>query len=156
MAVVDFGVVIADVQKYVAQWRGKNAPLSHETDITGEWIPVAASEINAAMLIGGLSITDANTSATYPVAYQICQHHVALRAALYFISALSNQDTDKDKGKSLNVKWKTSNDFIAGLKAGDQLGELTSTTGKNVAKFYHGTTSEAELDAARATFNEKQ
>lgn len=150
MALVTYDVTATTVLKWLAQLATGNATIPGTSDITDEWIQLAAAEVEDAMLEGGLSSASV-AAATTPSAYYQLRHLVARLAALYYAEASALPVTD-----GLGEQWRADcKARLAEISSGRRVGELTATDGQQAARYYSGrdSTDEDTLDDNRATID---
>ena len=149
MALVTYGVTASVVLKWLNQIATGNSTLPGTTDITGEWINLAASEVEDAMLEGGFD-SSAVDSTDEPAAYYLLRHLLARRAALYYAQA-SRISTNTDTATQM---WEQTEELLKEIREGRRVGELYNATGNQVASLYTASDTTDDLDDYRACYDD--
>jgi hypothetical protein len=126
------------------QVAGNALPEYDEIDQDGEFLDMAAADIQDALMQGGHAAGAGSDSSTYPVAYSRLRGALAERCALYFAEALGGFDPDV-----FQSKWDRNNEKLDAFRSGRRVGELTVTDSRVQGQFEHGTMTSTTLDTYR-------
>jgi len=149
MAQNTFDVTAAVVLKHLAQFSVTNVTLPGTNDITDEWIPLAAGEIEDAGQEGGFDFSEVD-STNEPDAYYILRHLLALRAALHYLAAAGHAVGEG----LLKARWDKTEKKLDDIRSGRRVAQMTVTDGAQGLVFYHGTDSDDDLDDYRAQYDD--
>jgi hypothetical protein len=149
MALVTYDVTASVVKKWIAQISTGNTTVPGTSDITGEWINLAAARVEDAMLEGGF-VSSSVSSTDHPSAYYQLRHLVARLAAVYYVQSLGVPTDAGAAGAMVEATEKE----LASIANGRRIGELSNTDGPRGARLYLGDDSASDIDAHRAGFDD--